>query len=173
MADFENKRVKVTENEEQSFRNRTTEISDLSKKGYRLLKGNQIKEAINCFRSILEEDPCNNYALVGMGDAERKRHKYKEAVKYYTVCLEHHPGNNYALFGLADCHKALKQFTQAIKIWEEYLLNDSTNITVLTRGCRCLPEGKEFCQVRGDIPQSYGGGEGQPLCPHRDWTSLL
>ncbi|MDR3147264.1 MAG: tetratricopeptide repeat protein, partial [Treponema sp.] len=43
------------------------------------------------------------------------------------------PGNNYALFGLADCYKALNQFHKAIEIWEQYLLHDNTNITVLTR----------------------------------------
>jgi tetratricopeptide (TPR) repeat protein len=45
----------------------------------------------------------------------------------------HHPGNNYALFGLADCYKALNQYNKAIDIWEQYLLHDDKNITVLTR----------------------------------------
>ncbi len=120
------------------------EISELSKKGYRLLKENRIREAEACFLSILEEVPDNNYALVGMGDAERKKHQYKSAIKYYMTCLEHHPGNNYALFGLADCHKALKQYSQAIKIWEKYLLYDNTNITVLTRVADAYRKVKDF-----------------------------
>jgi len=120
------------------------EISELSKKGYRLLKENRVKEAESCFLAILEEIPDNNYALVGMGDAERKKHQYKSAIKYYMTCLEHHPGNNYALFGLADCHKALKQYSQAIKIWEKYLLYDNTNITVLTRVADAYRKVKDF-----------------------------
>jgi tetratricopeptide (TPR) repeat protein len=109
------------------------EISDLSKQGYQLLKENKIAEAVERFNMILEVDDDNNYALVGMGDAARKRGNFREAVGYYQRCLTHHPGNNYALFGLADCYKALNQFHRAIEIWEQYLLHDNTNITVLTR----------------------------------------
>jgi tetratricopeptide (TPR) repeat protein len=109
------------------------EISDLSKQGYQLLKENNIIEAIDRFNRILEVDNDNNYALVGMGDAARKRGGFREAVGYYQRCLTRHPGNNYALFGLADCYKALNQFHKAIEIWEQYLLHDNTNITVLTR----------------------------------------
>jgi tetratricopeptide (TPR) repeat protein len=74
-------------------------VSDLSKKGYKLLKEKYIEEAEDCFRMILEVDECNNYALVGLGDAARKRKSYREAIGYYQSCLEHHEKNNYALFG--------------------------------------------------------------------------
>ena len=109
------------------------EISELSKNGYKLLRENNIFEAINCFSHILQLDENNNYALVGMGDAIRKRGACREALGYYQRCLEHYPGNNYALFGLADCYKALNQYHKAIEIWEQYLLHDNKNITVLTR----------------------------------------
>ncbi len=144
MTDFEDNQVNHTGKKDHGASERQNEISELSKKGYRLLKENKIREAEECFLEILEEIPDNNYALVGMGDAERKRHQYKSAIKYYMNCLEHHPGNNYALFGLADCHKALKQFSQAIKIWEKYLLYDNTNITVLTRVADAYRKVKDF-----------------------------
>ncbi len=109
------------------------EIADLSKKGYQFLKENRVAEAEKNFRSILEHDQENNYALVGLGDAARKRGAYRDAVDHYKKCLIYHPGNNYALFGLADCYKALNQYQKAIEIWEQYLLHDNKNITVLTR----------------------------------------
>jgi tetratricopeptide (TPR) repeat protein len=109
------------------------EIADLSKKGYQYLKENRIGEAEKNFRQILERDGENNYALVGLGDAARKRGAYRDAVDHYKKCLIYHPGNNYALFGLADCYKALNQYQKAIEIWEQYLLHDNRNITVLTR----------------------------------------
>jgi tetratricopeptide (TPR) repeat protein len=109
------------------------EISELSKKGYHLLKENRVAEAMDCFSQILTADFNNNYALVGMGDASRKRGSFREAVDFYQRCLACHPGNNYALFGLADCYKALNQYHKAIEIWEQYLLHDDKNITVLTR----------------------------------------
>ncbi len=109
------------------------EIAELSKKGYQYLKENRITEAEENFRVIVDQDPENNYALVGLGDAARKRGVHKDAVEYYKKCLVYHPGNNYALFGLADCYKALNQYQKAIEIWEQYLLHDNKNITVLTR----------------------------------------
>jgi len=109
------------------------DISELSKTGYRLLRENKITKAIDCFSHILQIDENNNYALVGMGDAIRKRGSCREAAVFYQRCLERYPGNNYALFGLADCYKAINQYHKAIEIWEQYLLHDDRNITVLTR----------------------------------------
>jgi tetratricopeptide (TPR) repeat protein len=120
------------------------EISELSKKGYQFLKENKTQDAIDCFRKILDVDEDNNYALVGLGDASRKKGAFKEAAEYYTNCLSHHPGNNYALFGLADCYKALNQYHKAIEIWEQYLLHDDRNITVLTRVADAYRKVREF-----------------------------
>lgn len=117
----------------ESLENEMSEISEASKKGYQLLKENRFDEAVECFAQILEKDRENNYALVGLGDASRKRGAFREAAEHYRRCLVFHPGNNYALFGLADCYKALNQYHKAIEIWEQYLLHDNTNITVLTR----------------------------------------
>ena len=108
-------------------------VSDVSKKGYQLLRENRVTEAIKCFSQILAVAENNNYALVGMGDANRKQGVFRNAVLFYQRCLEHHPGNNYALFGMADCFKALGQYHKAIETWEQYLLHDDKNITVLTR----------------------------------------
>lgn len=119
-------------------------ISELSKRGYQLLKENYIEEAETCFQQIIEVDEANNYALVGLGDAARKKRQFRDAVSYYQNCLVHHPGNNYALFGLADCYKALNQYKQAIKIWEQYLLHDDTNVTVLTRVADAYRKVKDF-----------------------------
>ncbi|MDT8298235.1 MAG: tetratricopeptide repeat protein [Spirochaetaceae bacterium] len=109
------------------------EISELSKQGYQLLKEGLIERAIANFKVILEIQPDNNYALVGMGDAYRKDRRPDEAAGFYKDCLKFHPGNNYALFGLADCYKTTGQYNRAIEIWEKYLVHDDTNITVLTR----------------------------------------
>jgi pentatricopeptide repeat protein len=109
------------------------EIAELSKKGYQLLKENRIKDAVSCFNQILDIEDNNNYALVGLGDCERKQNHFKDAVDFYSKCLSCHPGNNYALFGLADCYKALNKYHKAIEIWEQYLVHDDRNITVLTR----------------------------------------
>jgi tetratricopeptide (TPR) repeat protein len=124
------------------------DISDWSKRGYQFLKENKIDDACASFRKILDVDENNNYALVGLGDASRKRGAYREAVEYYRRCLASHPGNNYALFGLADCYKTLNQYQKAIEIWEQYLLHDDTNITVLTRVADAYRKVRDFKHSR-------------------------
>lgn len=108
-------------------------ISELSKKGYQFIKENDIDAAQKAFNDILEIEDNNNYALVGLGDIERKLNKFNDAISYYKKCLEFYPANNYALFGLADCYKALNQYAKAIDIWQQYLVHDDKNITVITR----------------------------------------
>jgi len=71
----------------ESLDNEINEISEASKKGYQLLKENRFDEAVECFAQILEKDNENNYALVGLGDAARKRGAYKEAAEHYRRCL--------------------------------------------------------------------------------------
>jgi tetratricopeptide (TPR) repeat protein len=121
-----------------------SEISEYSKKGYQFLKENKTNDAVEYFQKILSVDDNNNYALVGMGDATRKKGAFREAMEYYQRCLAHHPGNNYALFGLADCYKALNQYHKAIEIWEQYLLHDDKNITVLTRVADAYRKVRDF-----------------------------
>jgi tetratricopeptide (TPR) repeat protein len=132
--------VERTDDENQEL----IEVSDLSKRGYQYLKEDKIAEALDCFNRILTVDENNNYALVGIGDATRKRGNFRDAVTYYQRCLDRHPGNNYALFGLADCYKALNQFHKAIEIWEQYLLHDDKNITVLTRVADAYRKVRDF-----------------------------
>jgi len=108
-------------------------VTELSKKGYNYLKEGVFDEAQNAFLELLDLEPKNNYALVGLGDVCRKRGEFEKATGYYQECLRQHPANNYALFGLADSYKALGLFHRALDIWEEYLKQDPENITVLTR----------------------------------------
>jgi len=130
--------------EQQELDSKAAEISELSKKGYQLLKENKIQEANEAFNAILNLEENNNYALVGLGDSERKQNHFKEAIEYYNRCLTHHFGNNYALFGLADCYKALNQYHKAIDIWEKYLIHDDKNITVLTRVADAYRKVRDF-----------------------------
>jgi len=108
-------------------------ISELSKMGYQYLKEGETEKAKGQFNEILQLEENNNYALVGLGDAERKSNNFDAAIFFYEKCLNYHPSNNYALFGLADCYKAMNKYTKAIEIWEKYLRQDDRNITVLTR----------------------------------------
>lgn len=107
-------------------------LSMLSKRGYKLLHEGLYDDAIVCFHSILEIDPKNAYALVGIGDAERKSKNIASAMKHYEMVLNNNNHNNFALFGLADCYKALTQYSKAIALWERFYQTEPNNITVLT-----------------------------------------
>ncbi len=123
-------------------------LSLLSQQGYQLLRENMIKAARDKFQEILQEDPNNNYALVGLGDLERKEHNFEKAVVYYEHCLEHHPDNNYALFGLAESYRALRRYNRAIEVWEQYLKHDDQNVTVLTRVADVYRKARNFERSR-------------------------
>ncbi len=69
--DLEIPKTPVSElNEEQ-----LNEISELSKRGYQLLKEGLTDRAVGCFKEIISIDNNNNYALVGLGDTFRKDRK--------------------------------------------------------------------------------------------------
>ena len=97
-------------------------ITLLSKSGYDALKDD-----------IIDRDQKNNYALVGMGDAYRRKRQFQDAISYYNQCLENDPHNSFALFGIADSYKALNKLVLAVAHWEKYLQQDSDNVNVLTR----------------------------------------
>jgi thioredoxin-like negative regulator of GroEL len=71
--DFDEFTKKLSENDLDD--EKVNEISELSKKGYQLLKENLTERASDCFKQIIDLDPENNYALVGLGDAYRKQKK--------------------------------------------------------------------------------------------------
>jgi tetratricopeptide (TPR) repeat protein len=109
------------------------DIATISQRGYQLLREEQFEEANDHFRQVLEVEPDNSYALVGLGDSARKTNRYETAIEYYQRCLDHDHDNSYALFGLADSYRAQRKYHQALKVWERYLKHDDTNVTVLTR----------------------------------------
>lgn len=108
-------------------------LSLISRQGYQLLRENMTAEAREKFEEILAEEPDNNYALVGLGDLERKERHFDKAVELYERCLASHPENNYALFGLAESYRAQRKYNRAVEVWEQYLTFDNENVTVLTR----------------------------------------
>ena len=109
------------------------QISELSKKGYFFLKEDNIQEAVKSFSEILKLEENNNYALVGLGDSERKQNHFTEAIKYYSECLKFYPENSYALFGLADCYRGMNQQYRSIEYWNKILDIDPQNKVILTR----------------------------------------
>lgn len=108
-------------------------ISKLSQQGYALIKKGGYDEALKVFNQILETDPDNAYALVGIGDVLRKQEKHKEALPYYQKCIEQNPTNSFALFGIADIMRNNNQYEDAIIHWKKYLLYDRNNVAVITR----------------------------------------
>ena len=66
------------EGEDNAQNELNNKISDLSKNGYVLLKSNDVEGAKAAFMKILELDENNNYALVGLGDSERKENHFKQ-----------------------------------------------------------------------------------------------
>lgn len=124
-------------------------IARMSKEGYRQLKANKLSFAKELFREILTIDDRNNYALVGLGDCERKLCNFEEAVPLYQKCLDEYPDNNYALFGLADCYRSMGRYKEGAEVWERYLKYDTNNITVLTRVADTYRKLRDYNKSKG------------------------
>lgn len=124
------------------------ELAELSKKAYEYLRMNVLDQAQAAFEQILAKDPTNNYALVGMGDVERKKKDYQRALEYYQRCLEHHPHNSYAIFGIADVYKSLGLFQKSLQIWLDVIKRDPENVTVLTRIADAYRKMRDFSHSR-------------------------
>lgn len=122
--------------------------AELSRRAYQLLREDMTDQAREEFEKILQEDPQNNYALVGLGDLERQQKNYPRAIEYYTQCLEYHTDNNYALFGLAESYRAVRQYNRAVEVWERYLKHDQDNVTVLTRVADAYRKARNFERSR-------------------------
>lgn len=123
-------------------------LAELSKQGYQFLRENMNDEARDKFLEILATDPANNYALVGLGDLERKERNYDAAIEHYQRCLNDHPDNSYALFGLGESYRATRQYNLATEIWERYLRHDDKNVTVLTRVADAHRKARKFERSR-------------------------
>ena len=80
--------------------------ADLSKAGYQLLKEGNHAAARENLDEILTFEPHNSYALVGIGEVERRGGNHGAAMDAFDVCFRHDPDNRFALIGLADCYRA-------------------------------------------------------------------
>lgn len=109
------------------------DVAALSHEAYRLFREGNQEEATTLFLQVLEAEPANSYALVGLGDIARKQGRGRDAVEIYNRCLRDDPENSFALFGLADAYRSLRKYHDALQVWERYLKHDSENVTVLTR----------------------------------------
>lgn len=124
------------------------DLAILTKRAYEYLKENVLSEAQAAFEEVLRRDPDNNYALVGLGDVEKKRKDYRRALEYYQRCLETHPSNTYAIFGIADVYKALGLYQKALQIWLDVIRREPENVTVLTRIADSYRKIRDFTQSR-------------------------
>lgn len=119
-------------------------IAEASKLGYRLLRNHDLAGAEQQFRTILEEEPDNHYALVGLGDALRRQRRLPEAISAYRRCIHAHPDNNYAIFGLAESYSAAGQYRRATRVWNAYLRHESDNVTILSRVAEAYRKAGDF-----------------------------
>ena len=83
----------------------TNEISELSKKGYSLLKENKTEEAKEAFNQILSIEDNNNYALVGLGDCERKKGEFKRVINPFSNIVQNRSYSSWdAAFSYTQTH---------------------------------------------------------------------
>jgi len=83
------------------------DLPTLGRLAHRMAKEGKYSEAEAKYTLILKMHPDNVYALVGLGDLERKRRRFQEAIYYYQRALEVEKENKFALAGLGDAYRGL------------------------------------------------------------------
>jgi len=129
-------------------------LVNLSRQGNHHLNEGALAQAEKSFLEILELEPGNSYALVGLAQVA-KRHGYlAKAIGFYQECLRLAPYNSVAMLGLADCYRANKQLTKALSLWEKHLELHGKDTAVLTRMADAYRRTKHVDQARQAYTQA-------------------
>ena len=95
-------------------------VIELSKAGFHALGANDPVAAEKSFREMLEIEPGNSYALVGLAECAKKKSDPEAAIGWYQRCLELYPENDVSLRGLIMCYAQLSRRKQLIELWEKH-----------------------------------------------------
>ena len=108
-------------------------LVNLSKQGNRHLRECALAQAEKTFQEILELEPGNSYALVGLAQVAKRQGELAKAIDFYQKCLRLAPYNSVAMLGLADCYRASNQLAKSLALWEKHLELHGKDTAVLTR----------------------------------------
>ena len=108
-------------------------VTNLCRLDHVLRKEGDLRGAEEKYSLVLEMDPGNVYALVGMGDLRRREKQFEEAVQYYKRSLVIEKKNRFSLAGLGDAYRGLGKMEKAIEAWSRCLSLDPDDYKVMTR----------------------------------------
>ncbi len=104
----------------------------LSRQANRWLKDGALADADAAFKEVLELEPGNSYALVGLAQIAKRRGDLPKAINFYQICLQLTPYNSVAMLGLADAYRSGDQWSKALALWEKHLELHSSDAAVWT-----------------------------------------
>ncbi|VAW51690.1 hypothetical protein MNBD_GAMMA06-1906 [hydrothermal vent metagenome] len=108
-------------------------VIELSKKGSRLFRSGQLKDAEAAYLEARELDEENPYVLSGLGDVYRKLNRFEESGAQYDAVLKSDANNIFALRGAGDARRGMKQPLAAIPYWLRYLEINERDSHVMVR----------------------------------------
>ncbi len=107
---------------------RVTSIDALLKRGNRLLQAGKSSAAVTYFEKVLEKDPSNAEAHLGMGWCYLDMQSFGASIAEFKKALENNPKTFEAYIGLGESYKLKWRLTKqdsdrkkAIKYYSEYL----------------------------------------------------
>ncbi|MDD5028799.1 MAG: tetratricopeptide repeat protein [Rhodoferax sp.] len=123
-------------------------LTQLTQKANHLLKQGALQAAEHSYLEVLELEPGNIYALVGLARAARLRGDLAGAEQFYQQSLAKAPYNRFAMIGLADCYLADGHLSKALALWKKCLSLDDKDLAVLTRMADAYRKAKRFEPAR-------------------------
>lgn len=103
---------------------------ELSKAGFKALEDRDIDTAESLFRQILEYEPDNCYAFVGLAECERKKGNSASAAGWYEKCVQLEPKNEVSLRGLIMCYSDMHEDGKIAELWNEHFEILNTNDSI-------------------------------------------
>jgi tetratricopeptide (TPR) repeat protein len=105
---------------------------ELSKAGFHALEEQNLDLAESIFHGILEIEPENCYAFVGLAECAKKHGNLSAAAGWYQRCLAQDPDNEVSIRGLIMCYANQGLHEKVVGLWESHAnaLQDSDSIAL-------------------------------------------
>ncbi len=111
-----------------------TDPVELSKAGFRALEERDVESANSIFMGLLEIDPSNSYALVGLAECAKRNKDLPAAADWYRRCLSQDPKNEVSVRGLVMCYSEMNLHKKVTELWESHanLLEEHDSMALKT-----------------------------------------
>lgn len=114
----------------------------------------EMKDAADAYRQVIEINPENTAAQLGLGECLLELNQPTEALIHFQQASQAHPRSAEVRFGLARCYRLLNQLEQAAELLDGLLAEMPTNSEILAERGRLAREQNQPEQAESFLRQA-------------------